>query len=245
MLRVMKIFVSVLTFYFISSLLDKGASPYLAEYGGKYFPFVLIGLAFYEYLFVSIYSISQTIRDEQMMGTLESVLATPTKSSTIIIGSSMWDILFTCLNIFICLLFGVLLFKVDFSSMNLGAALLITVLTVTSFSGIGIISAAFVLVFKKGDPVAWLISVFFGLLGGVYYPVKIMPKFLQDCAYFLPITHSLNGLRLSILKGYGVFELLPDIQVLLVYSFLFLPLSVMAFKLAIKKVKKDGSLVHY
>lgn len=245
LLRVLKIFISIFTFYFISNLVDSGASVYLSEYGGKYFPFVLIGLAFYEYVFATLYSIAQTIRTEQMMGTLESVLATPTKVSTIIAGSCAWDILSTSLSVFIYLAAGVFIFKLDLSAMNAGAALLVFVLTIMSFAGIGIFSAAFVLVFKKGDPITWLISVTFGFLGGVYYPVKILPKFLQDCAYLLPITHSLDGLRLSILKGYGFAALLPNIEVLAVYSLIFLPLSVVFFKLAVRKAKIDGSLVHY
>lgn len=244
-LHIGKIFIYVLTFYFISSLFGKGASAYLAEYGGEYFPFVLIGIVFSEYLFVSLHSISQTIRGEQVMGTLESILATPTKVSTIIIGSCTWDFFFTSLNIFINLLLGVIFFKVNLGAMNLVSTFIILVLTIVSFSSIGIMSAAFILVFKKGDPIIWFISVFFSFLGGIYYPVKILPKFLQECAYFLPITHSLNGLRLSLLKGYGFMALLPDIKVLFIYSCVFFPISVMFFKLALKKAKKDGSLVHY
>lgn len=244
-LRIGKIFVSVLTFYFISSLFDKNAAAYLTEYGGEYFPFVLIGIAFLEYLFVSLHSISQNIRGEQVMGTLESILTTPTKVSTIIIGSCTWDFFFASFNIFICLLFGVIFLKVDLSSMNLVSTFIILVLTIASFSSIGIMLAAFILIFKRGDPLTWLIGGLFSFLGGVYYPVKILPKFLQECAYFLPITYSLDGLRLSLLKGYGFMALLPDIKFLFIYSCLSFPISVMFFKLALKKVKKDGSLVYY
>jgi ABC-2 type transport system permease protein len=244
-LRIARISTTVLTFYFISSLFGKGVSVYLAEYGGEYFPFVLIGIAFFEYLFVSLQTISQSMREQQVMGTLESIVVTPTKMSTIIIGLSIWDLIFTSLNIFIYLLLGVIFFKVDLSAMNLLSTFIILALTIASFLSIGIISAAFILIFKKGDPLTWFISIFFSFLGGVYFPVKILPKFLQECAYFLPITHSLNGLRLSLLKGYGFVALLPDIKVLFIYSCVFLPISVMFFKLALKKAKKDGSLVHY
>ena len=244
-LRIVKIFASVLTFYFISNLFGNGAPVYLVEYGGEYFPFVLIGIASLEYLFVSLHSISQNMRGEQLMGTLESVLTTPTKVSTIIIGSCTWDFFFASFNIFICLLFGVIFLKVNLSAMNLVSTLIILALTIISFSSIGIMLAAFILVFKRGDPLTWLIGGVFSFLGGVYYPVKILPRFLQDCAYFLPITHSLNGLRLALLKGYGFMALLPDIKFLFIYSCVFFPVSVAVFKLALKKAKKDGSMVHY
>ena len=244
-LRIVKILALVLTFYFISSLFGNGASVYLAEYGGEYFPFVLIGIAFLEYLFVSLHSISRNIRGEQLMGTLESILSTPTKVSIIVIGSCIWDFFFASFNILVCLLFGAIFLKVDFSAMNLVSTFIILVLTIVSSSSIGIVLAAFILVFKRGDSLTWLIGGIFSFLGGVYYPVKILPGFLQECAYFLPITHSLNGLRLSLLKGYGFMSLLPDIKFLFIYSCVFFPVSVAFFKLALKKAKKDGSLIHY
>lgn len=244
-LQIGRIFASISTFFFISRLFVKDNSPHLAEYGGEYFPFVLIGLAFSQYLMVSLQSIAQTLRQEQMMGTLEAMLVTPTKASTVIIGSSVWDFVFTSITVMVYLLFGVLFFGLDLSRMNILAAMAVLVLTILSFSGIGIISAAFILILKKGDPLAWFIGVSFGLLGGVYYPVTIMPDFLQTASRFLPITYSLRALRLALLKGYGLESILPELGVLFVYSALILPVSIGLFKLALKKAKIDGSLASY
>jgi len=244
-LRLVKIFAYILTFYLISSLFGKGASAYLTEYGGEYFPFVLIGITFFEYLFVSLHSIPRAIIGEQALGTLEFILVTPTKVSTIMIGSNVWEFIFTSFNIFIYLLFSATFLKVDLSATNLVSTFIILALTIVSFSSVGVMLAAFILVFKKVDQLVWLIGGIFSFLGGVYYPIKILPKFLQECAYFLPITHSLNALRLSFLKGYGFMALLPDIKFLFIYSCVFFPVSVVFFKLALKKVKKDGSLLYY
>ena len=244
-LRFARIFTTILTFYFISKLFGKGASEYLKEYGGDYFPFVLIGIAFSEYIMISLRSFSENIRQEQIVGTLEAVLATPTKVSTIVIGSSIWDFLFTSINVVIYLLLGVIFFGLDLSRMNLASGAAILILSILSFSGIGIISAAFILILKKGDPLTWFMGVCFGLLGGVYFPVNIMPKILQIFSFFVPITYSLRGLRLALLKGYGFKMLLPEILALSIFAILLFPLSILLFKLALKKAKIDGSLVHY
>ena len=244
-LRFARIFTTILTFYFISKLFGKGASEYLKEYGGDYFPFVLIGIAFSEYIMVSLRSFSDSIRQEQIVGTLEAVLATPTKISTIVIGSSIWDFLFASISVVAYFLLGVVFFGLDLSRMNLVSGIVILILSIFSFSGIGIISAAFILMLKKGDPLAWFMGVCFGLLGGVYFPVNIMPKTLQVFSFLVPITYSLRGLRLALLKGYSFNMLLPDILALFIFSVLLFPIGILLFKLALKKAKIDGSLAHY
>lgn len=245
LLRLGRIFTTVFTFYFISKLFGKGASAHLQEYGGKYFPFVLIGIAFSEYLMVSLRSFSQIMRREQMMGTLEAMLATPTGVPTIIAGASVWNFLFASFSIFIYLLVGEIFLGAGLNSANLFSAFIIFILTVVSFSAIGIISAAFILILKKGDPLTWFIGMGFGLLGGVYFPVSIMPRYLQALSFLLPITYSLRGLRLAIIKGYGVHMLLPEIGALFIFCVLLFPAGIFIFKFALKKAKIDGSLAYY
>jgi len=65
------------TFYFIAKLFGRAATPYLESYGGDYFSFVLIGIAFSDYLGVGLTSFAGIIREGQMLGTLEAMLITP------------------------------------------------------------------------------------------------------------------------------------------------------------------------
>lgn len=245
LLRIGRIFTTVLIFYFISRLFGKNASGYLSEYGGEYFPFVLIGIAFSEYLMFGLRSFSQSLRQEQMIGTLEAILASPTRASTIVIGESIWDFVFTSISVCIYLFLGSMFFGMDLSNMNLFSSAIIFILTILSFSGIGIISGAFILMLKKGDPLTGFIGTCFSFLGGTYFPVGIMPGFLQVFSYLLPITYSLRGLRFALLRGYGFRMLLPDITALFIFCIFLLPISFWIFRLALRKAKIDGSLVHY
>ena len=54
-------------FYFIAKLFGNSASPYLKEYGSEYFPFVLIGLAFSNYLLLALKNLAKNFREEQIM----------------------------------------------------------------------------------------------------------------------------------------------------------------------------------
>ena len=245
LLQFFGIFFSVSLFYFVARLLGDAASPYLQAYGGDYFSFVLIGIAFSGYFGVGLSSFANTIRQAQTTGTLEAMLMTPTRVSTVVLCSSIWNYLMTTFRVLVYLALGTLFLGVNLGRGNVLAALLILALTLVTFSGLGIIAASFIMVLKRGDPVTWVFSSLSSLLGGVYYPVTILPGWLQRLSHLLPITYSLRAMRLALLRGYPLSALAPDILALTLFSLILLPLSLLAFRYAVHRAKVDGSLTHY
>ncbi len=239
------IFFASLTFFFLSKLFGSAVTPYLKPYGGDYFSFVLIGIAFASYLRVSLGSFSRCISEAQVLGTLEALLVTQTRIPTIIISSSLYSFLITSVRVIVFLLLGALFFGLRITDANYIGALVILLLTIISFSSLGIVSASFIMVLKKGDPLTWVFSNVSWLLGGVFYPVAVLPGWLQKISYLLPITYALEGMRLALLKGYTMAGLMPSIIPLLVFSIVMLPISLSMFKFAVKKAKMDGSLIQY
>jgi len=244
-LQLFGIFISVLTFFFLSRLLGDIGVQYLKPYGGNYFAFVLIGVAFFSYLNVSIKGLANVIREGQMLGTLEAILVTPTSIPTVIFSSSLYSFFWATFKVAVYLLLGALCFNVNLDQANLTATLMILFLTIISFSGLGIVSASFIMVLKRGDPIGWLFTSVSGLIGGLYYPTSVLPEWLQTAAQFLPVTHSLEGMRLALLKGYTVSQLAPTVLILCGFSAVILPTSILVFQQAVKKAKRDGSLTHY
>jgi ABC-2 type transport system permease protein len=245
LLQVFGIFINVSVFFFLSKLLGAAQIPQLSQYGGNYFAFVLIGIAFNYYLNVALYSITQSIREGQMTGTLEALLVTQTEIPTIIISSSIYSFLFATLRVIIFLIIGVLIYGLDLTRANYLGALIILIISIISFSSFGILSASFVMVLKRGDPVAGIFNGISWLLGGVYYPIAILPVWLRAFSYFIPVTYSLEGMRLALLKGASCYQLLPNILSLLAFTAVLMPISIYAFQFAIRLAKRDGSLTHY
>lgn len=245
LLQVFGIFINVSVFFFLSKLLGAAQIPQLSQYGGNYFAFVLIGIAFNYYLNVALYSITQSIREGQMTGTLEALLVTQTEIPTIIISSSVYSFLFATLRVIIFLIIGVLIYGLDLTRANYLGALIILIISIISFSSFGILSASFVMVLKRGDPVAGIFNGISWLLGGVYYPIAILPVWLRAFSYFIPVTYSLEGMRLALLKGASCYQLLPNILSLLAFTAVLMPISIYAFQFAIRLAKRDGSLTHY
>ena len=235
----------IVIFYFIAKLFGKGASVYLGEYDGRYFPFVFIGIAFSGYLTIALTDFSRNIRTEQMMGTLEAIFLSPFRPSILVISASLWNLIFASISTLIYFLFGIFFFGINLSSANLLGAIIPFILMIISFSSIGLISASFVMIFKRGDPIAWAISLFSNFLGGAYFPTTVLPNNLQFISRFLPVTYSLRSMRLAILKGYSFKMLIPDVSILLLFCLILLPSSLWTFRYAVKKAKTEGSLAHY
>ncbi len=232
-------------FYFLAQLIGDSAAPLLADYNGDYFAFVLIGIALGGYFGVGLSGFARALRNAQTTGTLEALLMTPVPVPLVIVGSAAWSYVYTTFRVLIYLLAGVLLLGLDLSGANVPAALLILLLSIVAFASIGILAASVIMVIKRGDPVTALFGSLANLVGGVYYPIEVMPGWLQAIAKLLPITYALRGMRLALLTGALWAELAPDLLALLAFCLLLFPLSLFVFRAAVERARADGSLAQY
>ena len=239
------IFAWILTFYFIDKMFGSVITPHLKPYGVNYFSYVLLGIAFFAYVGTSIGGFATRIRNEQLMGTLEALVVTPTKITTIIISMWVWGFIWASISVLIYLISGVFLFGVDLTNINLLSAFVILVLTITSFSGLGLLAGSFIMLLKRGQPVSWVMNTLFELLGGVYFPIAVLPGWLQSISHLLPVTYSIRAMQLAVYKGYSLQSLTSDITALLVFSIILLPSGLLTFKWAFQRTKMTGSLGHY
>ena len=241
----LSVFFSAATFYFVAKMFGSAAMPVLKNYGGDYFAFVLIGIAFATYQNVGLNSFSQSLRQEQFLNTLEPLLMTPVSLPLLLMGSSLWDFLHATLEVGLYMGLGLLVFGLQIPNANVLPALAVLALTLFAFMGLGIFAAAFIMLFKRGNPVTWLIGTLSELLGGVYFPVEILPGWLRTLSIFVPMSHSLIGLRKTLLMGAGWGEITPQLAALTVFIVVTWPLGVLSFAVALKRARATGTLGHY
>jgi len=232
-------------FFFLSRLVGTTISGPLAPYGGSYFPFVLIGIAVQNYLTFSLSRFSGSLRESQLSGTLEAVLTTPVSLPLFLTGATLYSFVFNALRVFAYLGAGALLFQVHFNWSRLPAALGILCLTMAAFSSLGIFASAFIIVFKRGDPVNWTFSVLSWLLGGVYYPVSVLPEYLQKTADLIPMTHTLEALRVVLLTDGSLSSIAWQFTALALWAVIGLPVSLACFRYALNRARRQGTLGHY
>ena len=244
-LQILSMFITTASFYFLDKLVGFQANnPYLAQYGGNYMVFLIIGIIFQSFVTVSQSSFSQSIRNEQYMGTLESLLLSKTPLHKILSYSSLWTFLFTAVNTGVILVIAIVVFKVELNA-NYLASIIVLVLSIVSLAGIGMISAGVIMVTKQGDPVSWFISIVSAFLSGVYYPIEVLPKFLKSLALILPNTHALIALRQSLINNYSVWQVKDQILILVLFSLITVPLGIMAFKKGFDRARREGTLSYY
>ena len=162
----------------------------------------------------------------------------------LILLSSLYPVVRASMDAGLYLLGGALL-GLSLGKANLTAALIIFLVSLLAFSSMGILSATLTLVFKRGDPLLWLFGGLSWLLGGVFYPVEVLPHYLQKAAQLLPITHALKGMRAALLGGALVSQLLPHIGVLALFGLIGLPLSLVGFSLGVRRARVTGTLSHF
>jgi ABC-2 type transport system permease protein len=245
LLTLLGIFLSVAMFYFISKTFSGALSPYLARYGGDYFPYVLIGIAVSNFVTVGLSALSQQARSAQVEGTLEALLSTPTSIYTVLIGNSLWSFITALGSAVALIVAGFLLIHFEVSLVRAAAAVAVLLLTFFAFLMIGMLSASFVIIFKRGDPIGYIFGWSSFLLGGILFPVEVLPGPLSFLSRFLPITYATEAIRELLLARASFQSVLPLVLDLLLFTVVLGPVSVLFFRYAVHRARKDGNLVQY
>lgn len=235
----------LLTFYFLGKLVGAAVLPQLAPYGNSYFPFVMLGLALAGFQGVALTAVSNNVLYGMYSGTLEAMLVTRTSLSFIVFASSLYQFSAALLEILLYLGFSFLLFGVSLGQADLPATAVLLVLALLSHLPMGILSAGFILIFKRGDPVTLVLGQVSALLGGVYFPLQVLPPWVQTAAQFLPFTHALEGLRQAVLNGKSLGELGAQVVILSAFAAVLLPLSLAFFAWAVRQAKRLGTLSQF
>lgn len=240
-IRIFSALFAVVLWYYLSIILKPDVS---VTGTGDYFTYVVIGMALLGYINLMLYTFSQKIRQDQMVGTLEFIIASPTSPALLLFSSTLWEMVMETLHLVIYLLiafaFG--------ASFKLGSMLpmgLVFVLTLLSFGSLGIIAASFLIVFKRGEPITPFIAAFFALLGNIFFPVKILPPALKALSLFIPLPYSVEAVRKLLTQGAGLMDVLPEINALMVFSVVLVPAAVLSLNLSLKLSRRYGLLSQY
>lgn len=233
-----------IVFYYIGEIFSGYIPPVLEGYGG-YFPFVIIGFSFMGYLQVGLSSFAGTLSGEQMQGTLEATIGAGVSPLMLSLVSPMFGYIRVTIRTGFYLLLAYLFLGMPELSVNIPVLILTIVISLLPYTGLGMISGAFILVFKRGNPV----NMFYGglsmLISGVYFPYEMLPAPIQYLAQVFPLTHCLTAIRGVLLRGYGFQEVSQNLLILLIMGVIFVVAGIISIHFANRKALLDGSYSHY
>jgi len=235
--------------YYLFSLITTSRQVQEAGYVvGGYFTFALIGIAFQQYVFFAVQSINQSIRDEQWNGTIETLLSSATDFKTFLLGETCFYFIVSSAFLFISLLMGFLLgAKFCVGASSILSAIVLSVLLIMSHMTIGVLSTGIIMKTKQGNPLTWAFSWMTQLVSGVFYPLRLLPWYLEWIGRIFPLTYSLDGIRLC-LQGYQDLTspaVLSDALSSMIFIIIATPIALFIFKKGYDAARRDGSLGQY
>jgi ABC-2 type transport system permease protein len=243
-LEVVEALFGTATFYYVARLVDSPTVQQALPQQSGYFAFSLVGFVFLDYLNAALNTFDQSLIEARDSGTLEHVLVTQTSLPVFLAGSSIYPFVSTTIRIMVYIAWGAILFGFPLASANWLAVSSVLVASLLAFSGLGILSASYVLLFKRGNPAKWLFLGITSLTSGTLFPVSVLPRGLQFLATLNPVTYSLDAMRAALLAGSSVETLWRPLIVLMGFAVVLLPASMATFAWSLRLTKATGTLTH-
>src|SRR5579859_5448859 len=186
---------------------------------------------------------TDTVAWERWEGTIEYTFIDPLHRAVHLGGMGLFAVLYGVLRT--ALLFAViaLFFGLHFHHSDFGAALLLLAVASVSFIGLGMITAVLPLISpEKGASLGFIAQGLLLVVSGVYYPVSVMPQWMQWISKISPATYALHGIRGAVQDGRGLAASWGDIWPLLVLGAVAIPLGLAVFRAGERYAKRHGKL---
>jgi ABC-2 type transport system permease protein len=202
-----------------------------------------IGLAYLNFLFGTMWTTAYGWRDEEFLGTLESIYVTPPSKTTVTLANSLYSLTYGGLTFFCQMLVLIFLFG-RVSIIQLMYAFGFAMASVLMIQGISILLSILVLTFKQGWRIVFTFQVLLGIITPSTFPLEALPDYLQRISRLSPFTLGVEGFRNSLLFDPGG-QLLIDIGLLVFWSLLLGIVGIRIYNYQEKRLMLKGSLGKY
>jgi ABC-2 type transport system permease protein len=204
---------------------------------------LLIGAVVWAYLGIIFEFITETVAWERWEGTIEYTFMAPLSRAMHLGGSGVFAVLYGMLRAILLFAVVALFFDLSLGGADLPAALVVLVVASVSFFGIGMMTAVLPLISpEKGAQLGFVAQGMLLVVSGVYYPVDVLPQWMQWLAAISPATYALEGIRGAILDGEGLTSMGDELWPLAVIGAVCVPLGLWVFSRGERYAKRHGKL---
>ncbi len=236
--------VQIIVFGLVGKLVPPSALPTFDGQEVSYVEFVAVGIAISSFVQLGMTRVTTAVRSEQVIGTLESILATPTALATVQVGWVVYDIVYVPLRTVLFLTAVWLFAGVDFDGSGILPSIAVLLAFIPFVWGFGVLSAAGTLTFRRGSG-SGLIMTALTITSGAYFPLSVLPEWAQTLAEWNPIAVAVNALRECLLGSAGWPEARDAITVLVPAAAITLSLGIWAFRVALRRERRKGTVGLY
>jgi ABC-2 type transport system permease protein len=244
-LTAFQLVVNLTSFYFLGHLVGHGA---IARVGGQlhqgFFAFAIVGSTMLAIVTTTLTTFARRLRTDQTTGTLEALLISPSPAWLVLPASASYELIFSGVSSLVSVGLGVAFFDLRFDASPTTALVAVLALSgsLVFFCAFGIAFSGFVLVFKRGESAIQLVTAAFTLVGGVLYPIQLLPVGLRYVSDALPFTWSLLVLRSALLDRSSDWLRLGELWLAAVAL---VPVALVVFHGALRRARRQGTLAQY
>lgn len=231
---------SLTLFYYVSRLVHVSgfSSP------NAYFGFVIVGIALVGVLY-SCFSVADTVRQELIAGTFERLVLSPFGPVRSVIAMAVFPLAFAFVLAAFTLLVGWAAFGLALHWSTVPLAVPAMLLALLAFLPFGLAFAALTVVMKQGNVgVSWVIALI-SIVGGLYFPITLLPEWVQTAAKLQPFTPSTEMLRHLLVDSPQTTSTVATVAKVALFAAVLLPVSIWALRRSIRLGQRRGTIVEY
>ncbi len=218
---------------------------YMLKVGGNVpslITFFIAAIILWNVLYRAQQVISVTFLDDAWSRNLLNIFVAPIRISEYIGASYIVGLIQSI--IIVCFLGGlaIVMYSYNLFALGFSGALLFCNLILMGWS-LGLLTTGFILRFgQPAEGLAWALPFLIQPVSAVFYPVTILPNWLQPIALCIPSTYVFEGMRQIIAKGFLDWHYLQNAFLL---NVLYMILCAIAFKFLFEETRRMGNLGKY
>lgn len=181
------------------------------------------------WVFIPLIGLSALFAYEREQGTLRRMFVTPTRKSTVLLGTIGGQVAMALVQMALLVAFGTWVMKIDW--LRDPVALFAVLLAAGLAAGaLGTMLGTFIKSERQASGLSIMVGMVMALMGGCWYPVEMFPEAVRTAIQVLPTYWAMQGLLDIVLHGRGLVAVLPEVGVLLGFAALFFGVGVARFR---------------
>ncbi len=193
------------------------------------FDYTFAGLVGFSIMSLAIFGMANTFPAEKKTGSLRRLRATPLRTSQLILATAFEYLLVGALSVVLMLIVAMVFFDFQMRGDYITLAAF-TLIGIFCMFGFGLAIGGWAKNENQSAPLSNLVAFPLMFLSGVFFPIFLMPEWLQNIAHYLPLTPIVDGIRLICTENASLLDLGPELAIITAWTISIYVLAVKLFR---------------
>lgn len=225
---------------FQGQLLGDKVTQALSGLNTSYFGYVALGLAISTLANTGLGGLLEGLHEEKSSRTLELIMASPVSIELWALGAGVSNLVRALSQFAVIFIIAIVALGLEVPRFNASAALAVLITATVPLWCLALVTLCGAMVFRRGNPISFVLSLAFEILGGVYVPQTVLPEPLRVAGEFLPITPAVRAMQAVVYSGAGLSNVAADVAQLLFLSALYLPIALLLLRKSDQVCRRRG-----